>query len=157
MNDRWRVEPNERWAKQTISPVDAWVRKLQGRKHGGAERPNKERVETSFTDWCFEEEKRTCLITRSEIRFVGVVNYRMVRRGYLCLVFVMGRGGAGQVFTRQAPPLHGAGGNISSLIPVLPPFLATHFGRGPVRGLGRAGARMGGGAGNRGKMPSPAR
>jgi len=32
-----------------------------------------------------------------------------------------GRGGAGRVFTRQAPPLHGAGWNISSVIPAPSP------------------------------------
>ena len=65
------------------------------------------------------------------------------------LVFVTGRGGAGfhspgptltrgaagWVFTPQAPPLHGAGGGISRVIPAPPPPGAhphSFPGRGPV-------------------------
>jgi len=37
------------------------------------------------------------------------------------VVFVTGWGGAGRVFTRQTPPLHGAGGGMFRVIPALPP------------------------------------
>jgi len=51
------------------------------------------------------------------------------------LEFVTGRGGAGRVFTRQAPPLQRAGGVILGVIPAPPPSGASPHsfpGWGPV-------------------------
>jgi len=38
VKDRRRVEPNERWSKQTISTVAAWMREVHGRKRERYER-----------------------------------------------------------------------------------------------------------------------
>ena len=49
----------------------------------------------------------------------------------IVLEFVAGRGGAGRVYTRQAPPLHQPGGDIFRVTPALPPVPPTYFNGGP--------------------------